>query len=107
MVEISPGPEPSSSEATLVPPSSDQNITDPPPNYSQVIQDTDDANSSQIRKRGFLRNRRESTQSSAKSSGNSSASMLRSDDEMDHHIPLHQERNGDWNVGDDIRMGLG
>lgn len=106
-MEITSDPEPSSSVATLVPSSSDQDFKDPPPNYSQVIQDTDDATSSQVKKRGFLRKRRESTQSSAKSSAHSSGSVLRSDDEMDHQMPLYQDRDRDWNVGDDIRMGLG
>lgn len=106
-MEIAPGTEPSSSVATLVPSSTDRNATDPPPNYSHANQDNEDATSSQVRKRGFLRNRRESIQSSAKSSGHSSGSVFRSDDDTDHQVPLHQERGDDWDVGDDIKMGLG
>lgn len=106
-MEIASNPEPSSSVATLVPSSSDQSFKDPPPDYSQVMQDNDDATSSQVKKRGFLRNRRESTQSSAKSSANSSGSVLRSNDELGHQMPLYPDRDRDWNVGDDIKMGLG
>ena len=106
-MEITPGTEPSSSVATLVPSSSDQYPADPPPNYTHTVQDNDDATSSQVRKRGILKNRRESTQSSAKSSANSSGSVFRSDDDTDHQTPLNQERGGDWDVGDDVKMGLG
>ena len=106
-MEIIPGTEPSSSVATLVPSSTDRNATDPTLQYSLASQENEDATSNQVRKRGFLRNRRESTESSAKSSGHSSRSVFRSDDDTDHQIPLHQERGGDWDVGDDIKMGLG
>ncbi len=70
------------------------------------MRDSDEASiSSPARRRGF---RRRGSRTSGQSSGYSNT-MGGGDDTGDHHhqhIPL-QDRDGDWSVGDDVRMGLG
>lgn len=102
LVEI-PESEMTSSVATLVPstPSKDSAVASA--DTSRTAKDSDDSSSSQIRKRGFLRR---GSRSSAQS-GTYSASSTLGTDEEDHRVSMHQERNSDWEVGDDIKMGLG
>ena len=77
-------------ESALIP-------ADAPPDYSQAIKDTDAASSNKSSKKGFLR-----------SSSNSGRITLSSDDEsILHPLPSHEERNEDWGIGDDLKMGLG
>ena len=95
--------EMASSTATLVP--------DPPKRDSAVVssssshisKDSDDSSSSHKRRQGFLRR---GSRSSAQSATFSVSSTLGTDED-DHRLPFHQERDGDWGVGDDIKMGLG
>ena len=84
---------------TLVPPTS----IDPPPEYSPAPKDTD-ASSSQARRRGFLR--RNSRTSAHSSNGSTGSTTLRGDERDTHQLPLHQEREGYWGIGDDAKMGL-
>ncbi|KAL8936050.1 MAG: hypothetical protein Q9211_004377 [Gyalolechia sp. 1 TL-2023] len=97
LVELSES-EMASSVATLVPdtPSKGSAVV------SQVSKESDDSSSSQRQRRGFLRR---GSRSSAQS-GSSSTSRTLGNDDDNHRIPDH-ERNGDWGVGDDIKMGLG
>lgn len=72
---------------------------------SGVSKDTDDSGSSQAKKRGFFRR---GSRTSGQSSGYAVSSTINSDDEPDHrYSTTHQERDGDWGVGDDLKMGLG
>lgn len=88
---------------TLVPPTSGSIPLDIPPEYSQVIKESD-ASSSQARRRGFFR---KNSRTSAHSSGESSGSTtLRGDERDTQQLPLHQERNQYWGIGDDVKMGL-
>ncbi|KAI4119447.1 MAG: hypothetical protein LQ338_007270 [Usnochroma carphineum] len=102
LVEI-PESEMASSVATLVPDTSSKASTVDPSKESQASKESDDSSSSQNRKRGFLRR---GSRSSAQS-GTYSASSTLGTDEDDHRIPIDRERNADWGVGDDIKMGLG
>ncbi len=88
---------------TLVPPASGIAANDAPPDYSQATKESD-ASSSQARKRGFFR---KNSRTSAHSSGDSSGSTtLRGDERDTQQLPLHQERDGYWGIGDDAKMGL-
>lgn len=78
---------------------------DPPPEYSRTAKDTDDTTSSQARRRGFFR--RGSRASAQSSSDFSGTTTLRPEDDETHRLPSHQERNGHWEIGDDVKMGLG
>ena len=71
-----------------------------------VSKDTDDSSSTQARKRGWF-TKSTSSKSSAQSSGYAVSTTLSSDDEPDHRFSASEERNGDWGVGDDLKMGLG
>ena len=72
---------------------------------SGANKDTDDSSSSQARKRGFFR---KGSRTSGQSSGYAVSTTLGSDDEPDHRFAsTHVERDGDWGVGDDVKMGLG
>ncbi|KAL8732817.1 MAG: hypothetical protein Q9181_003809 [Wetmoreana brouardii] len=102
LVQI-PESEMSSSVTTLVPSTSSMDPSVAAADTSRMAKDSEDSSSSQMRKRGFLsRARRSSAQS-----GTYSASSTLATDEEDHQLSIHQERNGDWGVGDDIKMGLG
>ena len=100
MVEITPGSEVGSSQATLVPASE----VDASSEASAINKDTDDSGSSQARKRGWFRR---GSKTSAQSSNHTVSTTLSSDDEPDHRYSTSQERDGDWGVGDDLKMGLG
>ncbi|KAI4249295.1 MAG: hypothetical protein L6R40_000753 [Gallowayella cf. fulva] len=102
LVEI-PESEMTSSTATLVPDTPNKASAIASSSASQVSKHSDDSSSSQIRRQGFLRR---GSRSSAQSGTYSGSSTLGTDEE-DHRIPLHHERNGDWGVGDEIKMGLG
>lgn len=102
LVEI-PESEMASSVATLVPDTPSKGSAGGSSQASQLSKDSDDSSSSHNRKRGFLRR---GSRSSAQS-GTYSASTALGTDEDDHRIPIDHERNPDWGVGDDIKMGLG
>lgn len=97
---MAPGSELESSQATLVPHSE----MDASSVISGVNKDTDDSGSSQARKRGLFRR---GSKTSAQSSGYAVSTTSRSDDEPDHRFSATQERDGDWGIGDDVKMGLG
>lgn len=102
-MENSPDTDAHSSE-TFAMSSASQVPSDAPPEYSQVIKDTDDT-SSRVRKRGFLTKEK---RNSGQNSSSSRSYLEGSEDEADqHHHPYRYERDGDWGVGDDIKMGLG
>ena len=91
---------------TLVPSRPGSAPSEPPPDYSQAIKDGDAISSSsfQSKKRGFFRR---GSRSSAHSSGDfSGTSTLRGDERDTQQLPLHQERDGYWGIGDDAKMGL-
>ena len=73
------------------------------PDTAASTKDSDDSSSSQVRRRGFLRR---GSKSSPQSS-NRSRNFIGSEEEENHGIPAQHERNGDWSIGDDIKMGLG
>ncbi|KAL8721449.1 MAG: hypothetical protein Q9225_001861 [Loekoesia sp. 1 TL-2023] len=102
LVEL-PESEMASSVATLVPntPSKDSAVASS--QASQVSKESDDSSSSRNRKRGFLRR---GSRSSAQSGTSSTSRTLGTDDD-EHRIPIDHDRNPDWGVGDDIKMGLG
>ncbi|KAL8954584.1 MAG: hypothetical protein Q9183_007035 [Haloplaca sp. 2 TL-2023] len=102
LVEISES-EMASSTATLVPSTPSKVSTAAVSETPRTPKESDDSSSSQMRRRGFLRR---DSRSSAQSGKYSASSTLGTDDE-DHRLSMHQERNDDWGVGDDIRMGLG
>ncbi|KAL8926959.1 MAG: hypothetical protein Q9172_001552 [Xanthocarpia lactea] len=102
LVEI-PESEMTSSTATLVPDAPNKGSTIASSGASHVSKESDDSNSNQKRRQGFLRRGSKSSSQSATYSGSSTLGT----DEDDHRIPIHQERDGDWGVGDDIKMGLG
>ncbi|KAI4176366.1 MAG: hypothetical protein LQ343_001105 [Gyalolechia ehrenbergii] len=101
LVEI-PESDMASSVATLVPETPSKSSAAVSSQVSQASKESDDSSSSQYRKRGFLRR---GSRSSAQS-GSSSTSRTLGNDDDNHRIPAH-ERNADWGVGDDIKMGLG
>lgn len=74
-------------------------------NDNQSIRDSDDASiNSPARMRGF---RRRGSRTSGQSSGYSNTIGGGEEDANLHrHMPLHQQ-DGDWSVGDEVRMGLG
>lgn len=102
LVEISDS-EMASSVATLVPDTPSRASAVDSSEVSQISKDSDDSSSSQNRRRGFLRR---GSRSSAQSGTYSASSTLGTDND-DHRIPIDHERNADWGVGDDIKMGLG
>lgn len=76
-------------------------------NDNQSVRDSDGSSSinSPARRRGF---RRRGSRTSGQSSGYSITIGGGGEDDVDihRHIPLSQQE-GDWSVGDDVRMGLG
>ncbi|KAL8758406.1 MAG: hypothetical protein Q9184_003933 [Pyrenodesmia sp. 2 TL-2023] len=103
LVEISDS-EMASSVATLVPDApSKASAVDLSTASQPTPKESDDSSSSQNRRRGFLRR---GSRSSAQSGACSGSSTLGTNDD-DHRIPIDHERNADWGVGDDVKMGLG
>ncbi|KAI4246257.1 MAG: hypothetical protein LQ352_006422 [Teloschistes flavicans] len=102
LVEI-PESEMASSVATLVPSTPSKNSVAGATEIPQSVKESDDSSSSQKRKRGFFRR---DSRSSGQSGTLSNSSRLGNDEE-EHQLSIHQERNDDWGVGDDLRMGLG
>ncbi|KAL8755919.1 MAG: hypothetical protein Q9199_003311 [Rusavskia elegans] len=102
LVEIAES-EMASSTATLVPDPPKKGSAVASSGSSHMSKDSDDSSSSQKRRQGFLRRGSRSSAQSATYSGSSTLGT----DEDDHRMPFHQERDGDWGVGDDIKMGLG
>lgn len=106
--------EMASSEATLVPSSTDSATamtTGAKQTQSSTATDTSSIASSTTRQRRGFFGRRKSEASSAQGSVDSKSSTVRSsggEDGDDYYRPnRHQEESSDWGVGDDIRMGLG
>ncbi|KAL8669222.1 MAG: hypothetical protein Q9168_006182 [Polycauliona sp. 1 TL-2023] len=102
LVEIAES-EMASSTATLVPEAPPKSPAVASSRSSHVSKGSDDSSSSQRRRQGFLRRGSRSSGQSTTYSGSSTLGT----DEADHRMPFHQERDGDWGVGDDIKMGLG
>ncbi|KAL9602794.1 MAG: hypothetical protein Q9219_001637 [cf. Caloplaca sp. 3 TL-2023] len=102
LVEI-PEIDMASSVATLVPNTPGKGSVAPSSQVSQASREADDSSSSQNKRRGFLRR---GSRSSAQSGSSSTSRTLAVDDDS-HRIPVDPERNADWGVGDDIKMGLG
>ncbi|KAI4106825.1 MAG: hypothetical protein LQ339_002797 [Xanthoria mediterranea] len=102
LVEI-PESEMASSTATLVPDAPNKGGAVTSSGSSHKSKDSEDSSSSQKRRQGFLRRGSRSSAQSATYSGSSTLGT----DEDDRRIPFHQEREADWGVGDDIKMGLG
>ena len=66
-----------------------------------------DGEEGSAKRRGFFRRRNSGRSSrSAQSSGDFSATTTLRNDEEDNIVPTQQERNGDWNMSDDVKMGL-
>ena len=104
LVEVKFAPELASSEATLIP-ASEQPSIDASSDASQMVKDVDDSSSSQARKRGFWRR---GSRSSGQSSGYAVSTRNGSEEEAEHHpLSARPERDDDWGIGDDIKMGLG
>ena len=81
----------------------EQSVADKTSDTSLSIKDSDSSSNSQVKRRGFFRRgSKSSVQSSSKSKN-----MIGSEDEEDHRISARPERDGDWSIGDDVRMGLG
>ena len=60
----------------------------------------DDTTSSQARRKGFLRR-------NSRGSSNKSATLFSDEDESDRHLLIPNDRDTDWDIGDDLKMGLG
>ncbi|KAI9881237.1 MAG: peroxisome- protein [Pleopsidium flavum] len=71
-----------------------------PPEYAEVAEDEGDTSSTKARKRRWFRR---GSKSSLTSNGQSGSVDLDRGNEDDHH----HDRDGDWLVGDDARMGFG
>lgn len=105
LVETSPDIGLDGSTDTLVPLKQNSVPSNPPSGPSHAVKDGSDSSSSQKKRRGFFRRR--ASGSSAQSSGDfSGTSTLRDDENDTQQLPSHQERDGYWGVGDDVRMGL-
>ena len=105
LVDVSPGAEVDTTDTPSSPTSNDI-PTEPPPEYSQAVKDSDatSSSSSQARRRGFFRR---GSRSSTKSSGDfSGTTTLRGDERDTQQLPSHQERDSYWGIGDDAKMGL-
>lgn len=94
------------STSTLKPPSTPSKAPDPSTEKSTPNKDIDDSSSSQTKRRSFFR-RRNSGRSVQSGSDFSVTTTLRNDDDDNHVIPPQHERDNDWDVGDDVKMGLG
>ena len=104
LVEVSPGSDINSSQTTLVP-GSERASMDAPSDAPHPAKEVDDSSSSQARKRGFSR---KGSRSSGRSSGHAVSNVFSSDDEAEHYpLSAPQDRDGDWGIGDDVKMGLG
>lgn len=102
LVEVAGDPEIDSSQATLVP-GSERASVDASVDVSRPSKDVDDSSSSQARKRGYFRKGSRSS-----GSGHTLSNGYRSEDEAEHHpLSVRQDRDGDWGIGDDVKMGLG
>ena len=104
-MELPPQPELDSTQ-TLTTSASHPASSEVSANDIQSVRDSDDASfNSPAPRRGF---RRRGSRTSGQSSGYSNT--IGGEDDHDaylhRHIPL-QDRDGDWSVGDDVRMGLG
>lgn len=102
LVEVAGDPEIDSSQATLVP-GFERPSMDAPSDAAHSIKGLDDSSSSQVRKRGYFKK-------GNRSSGNNHApsNVFGSEDEAEHYpLSARQDRDGDWGIGDDVKMGLG
>ena len=104
LVEISPDHGLDGSTDTLKPP---KGIlpTDAPPAYIPIAKAISELGSNHTKRRGFFR-RRASGSSAHSSSDASGISTLRDDNQDVQQLPPHQEGDGYWGIGDDVRMGL-
>lgn len=104
---VTPTKSPPSNSVTQNPPA--KNETAPIDTSLNVVQSpkgsTGSSSSSQARRRGH---RRRGSTTSAKSSDYSSKIVAGSDDEVDYRkLQPRPEREEDWGIGDDMKMGLG
>lgn len=103
LVEVPAGlDETDATEVGTAPPAIDDTHS---PEYRQTIKDSDDASSSQggRRRKVFRKNSRTSAKSSV-----SRQYVGASEDEAEHRkLVPHHDANGNWGVGDEIKMGLG
>ncbi|KAG8529936.1 uncharacterized protein KY384_005417 [Bacidia gigantensis] len=106
LVEVQPGTAVGDSTATLKESSTPIKATGATSHKYSSSKDGDDSSSTQSRRRGLFK-RRTSVPSTQSSSDLSSPTTLRNDEDDKHVVPPHHERDGDWDVGDDVRMGLG
>ena len=89
--------------------------TEPPPPYSPTaaVEDTASETSPRIRRRRwFSRASRPGSEHSVQPSSGGSAStageMTRDEPEQDVYTPLsHHERESEWGVGEELKLGLG
>ncbi|KAL8747645.1 MAG: hypothetical protein Q9190_000492 [Brigantiaea leucoxantha] len=102
LIEVSEA-DVASSVATLVPENANGTATDSAAASSHTAKDSDDSGSTKARKRGWFRR---GSRSSGQSGAYSGSSTL-DDEGEDHQIPVHDDPNIDWGVGDDLKMGLG
>ena len=64
-----------------------------------------DASNTPVKRRHFFRR---NSKTSAHGSNHSSKALFASDEEQDHRVVAEpSERESDWNVGDEVKMGLG
>ena len=106
LVELDEDTSLDESTSTLKPPATPSKSSDASSHKATPSKDLDDSGSSQTKRRGFFK-RRNSGRSTQSGSDFSVTTTLRNDDEDNHVIPPQHERNHDWDVGDDVKMGLG
>lgn len=105
MVEVGPESNLDDSTATLKAFTMTASSSSASHDHHQAIKDSDDSSSTPAKRRGFFRR---GSRSSAQSSGDfSGATTLRSDNDDAHPISPHHQRNDDWGIDDDVKMGLG
>jgi len=108
--EITPAPTPKvavTAEPSPPEPAATQN--EETPSESTTAVGDDDASSSKARKRRwFRRSSKTASEKSTTAASSGSFDFERDDPNDDVHTPLrHHERESEWGLGDDARMGLG
>ena len=106
LVEIEQNVDLDGSTRTLRAPSTPKKPSDAASHVSSSSKDLDELSGGVAKRRGFFK-RRNSGKSTQSSSDFSATTTLRNDDDDHHLVPPQHERNGDWDVGDDVKMGLG
>ncbi|KAL9100753.1 MAG: hypothetical protein Q9163_003902 [Psora crenata] len=107
LVEIGREHDLDGSKHTSRPPVLDSQPTDTSTHTLTPTNDGDESSGNQAKRRGLFRRRRSSGRSGHSSSDFSGTATLRNDEDDAHIVPPHHERDGDWEVGDDVKMGLG